>query len=113
MTRNELLRAWGEGLTILWNDPDPIPGNDYEVIDFTVYANGTVVIKYNGGDSEAEVPLDELEAYDYEIPDKVLYTLCAVADLLDGIQHLMPRKLHDKLYDVRTDIEELKEDLHK
>lgn len=63
MTADELLQYWGEGRTIIWNDPDPIEGNDYIVssVDEVFRLDSTARITYNEGASEAEVPCEELE----------------------------------------------------
>lgn len=50
---------------LLWNDPDPIVGNDYQVSyledipDGEVDSSTPILIRYNGG-SEAQVFLHEL-----------------------------------------------------
>tara|TARA_R110000868_G_scaffold38450_3_gene134528 strand:+ start:1133 stop:1342 length:210 start_codon:yes stop_codon:yes gene_type:complete len=57
-------KAWANGKTLFWADPDPIEGNDYEITsipDLTGYDTDTpILIEYNHGDSEAEVPLHEI-----------------------------------------------------
>lgn len=61
---NELIKAVSEGATLIWNDPDPIEGNDYKVtyiepIDESFAEDTPILIQYGGG-SEAEVFLHEL-----------------------------------------------------
>ena len=55
------------GGKLLWNDPDPIEGNDYtisfleEIPDNEEMDRTTpILIQYNGGGSEAQVFLHEL-----------------------------------------------------
>lgn len=55
------------GGDVVWNDPDPIMGNDYRVVhiediydDEDICALTPILIRYNGGRSEAEVFLYEL-----------------------------------------------------
>jgi hypothetical protein len=44
-----------------WNDPDPIPGNDYVITNLHLFEDGeTALIQYNGDVSEAEIFLWEL-----------------------------------------------------
>lgn len=54
-------------VTLIWNDPDPIEGNDYTIswIEELVYLydedNTTpILIQYNNGKSEAQVFLHEI-----------------------------------------------------
>lgn len=64
-TLTELRKAISEGKTLVWNDPDLIPGNDYTITyieeiddeDFDDYI--PILIQYGGG-SEAEVYLHEI-----------------------------------------------------
>jgi hypothetical protein len=60
----ELQKAIKEGVSLKWNDPDPIDGNDYSIIyiepitdDFD--EDTPILIQYGGG-SEAEVFLHEI-----------------------------------------------------
>lgn len=60
----ELKQAIAENKTLVWNDPDPIDGNDYKITyiepiddDFDDYT--PILIQYGGG-SEAEVFLHEI-----------------------------------------------------
>ena len=55
------------GGKLLWNDPDPIKGNDYVVSfleeipdDEEIDRTTPILIQYNNGDSEAQVFLHEL-----------------------------------------------------
>lgn len=109
MNRNQLLKAWGAGATIVWNDPAPIKGNDYRVTTLKTFIDGTAEIEYNKGNSFAEVFISELEIM--RVPDKVKYTLRTVADLMDEVQRLIPTALEGKVYDIRSEIESLKEDI--
>ena len=73
MKIKKLKEAIKKGLTLKWNDPDPIKGNDYTISfiedleaiedgeDFTVldWADIPVLIQYGGG-SEAEVWISEI-----------------------------------------------------
>ena len=54
---------------IIWNDPDPIKGNDYTVRKITNIGYGTALIQYGANPpllSEAEVYISELEIVDKE-----------------------------------------------
>ena len=60
----ELVKMVSIGATLIWNDPDPIEGNDYTVtyiepIDESFDEDTPILIQYGGG-SEAEVFLHEL-----------------------------------------------------
>jgi len=51
---------------LVWNDPDPIKGNDYtitfiETIDDSFDKNTPILIQYNEGNSEAQVFLHEIK----------------------------------------------------
>lgn len=53
--------------SIVWNDPNPITGNDYRVVYIEYIYDGEeitgttpILIRYNGGRSEAEIFLNEL-----------------------------------------------------
>lgn len=69
MELNELIKAIAEKSPMVWNDPDPIEGNDY-TIDTVTILNGDVgddedmgdmcaLIQYGGG-SEATVFISEI-----------------------------------------------------
>ena len=64
MTYKEVIAAMKVGIPLVWNDPDPIEGNDYtitmvrEMIDGED-DNSPLLIQYGGG-SEAEVFLHEI-----------------------------------------------------
>lgn len=47
-------------MKIIWLDPSPIEGNDYEVVKLIKEDEDTYYIEYNDGNSEAQVPADEL-----------------------------------------------------
>jgi len=46
-------------MSIYWNDPDPIEGNDYEIVKLEKIGAGYTIV-YNDGGSEAEIPEWEL-----------------------------------------------------
>lgn len=48
-------------MTIIWNDPDNINGNNYIVNSIVDISNNTAIISYNDNSSEAEVFINELE----------------------------------------------------
>ena len=54
-----------QGGTIIWNDPDPIDGNDYKLSYLEdldeVDSDTPILIQYNAGGSEAQVFLHELK----------------------------------------------------
>jgi len=54
MTRKELKTANALNYPLLWNDPDPIPGNDYTITKIWDIFKDTSMIEY-GDSSEAEV----------------------------------------------------------
>ena len=61
----ELKKAISNNIPLVWNDPDPIKGNDYTISyiqdiddDFDEYT--PILIQYNNGVSEAEVFLHEI-----------------------------------------------------
>ena len=45
---------------LIWNDPDYIEGNDYRIVSVEVINDEIALIKYNQGQSEAEVFLHEI-----------------------------------------------------
>lgn len=49
----------------IWNDPDPIEGNDYRITSRIKYEDDTSLITYNDGLSEAEV-------FDHEIEKRLM-----------------------------------------
>jgi hypothetical protein len=68
------LREWVDaGLPMMWNDPDPIIGNDYTICriedleelqgDLTdeEMEDVPILIEYNNGGSEAQVFLNEID----------------------------------------------------
>ena len=63
MTKGDLMTAFVNGIPLKWNDPDPIEGNDYTITNVLQVNKeaGTATIEYNGGSSEAEVYLSEIE----------------------------------------------------
>ena len=61
---NKLIAEFMGAPTMIWNDPDPIKGNDYRVVLYQPYEdNETALIHYGVGElnSEAEVFISELE----------------------------------------------------
>lgn len=62
----ELKEAVAAGVPLVWNDPDPIEGNDYTInfiedIDEEVFDEDyPILIQYNDFGSEAEVFLHEI-----------------------------------------------------
>ena len=61
----ELKSAISNNIPLVWNDPDPIKGNDYTISyiediddDFDEYT--PILIQYNNGGSEAQVFLHEI-----------------------------------------------------
>jgi hypothetical protein len=64
-TINELITAIQDKKTLVWNDPDPIDGNDYtiswiEEIDSEFDEHTPILIHYNSNFSEAQVFLHEI-----------------------------------------------------
>jgi hypothetical protein len=64
-TINELITAIQDKKTLVWNDPDPIEGNDYtiswiEEIISDLDEDTPILIMYNNNNSEAEVFLHEI-----------------------------------------------------
>ncbi len=62
----ELKKAVAEKKQLVWNDPDPIPDNDYNITyiepldDFDDDENDIPILIHYGGGSEAEVFVDEI-----------------------------------------------------
>jgi hypothetical protein len=67
-TLAELKQAIAENKTLVWNDPDPIEGNDYTIsfiedlseIEEEDMRGFPILIQYNNGGSEAQVYLHEI-----------------------------------------------------
>ena len=64
-TIEELKQAISENKELVWNDPDPIEGNDYtisyiEPLNDEVDEYFEILIQYNNGGSEAQVFLHEI-----------------------------------------------------
>lgn len=64
-TIQELKEAISNHVELVWNDPDPIKGNDYTIfyivnIDDDFEEDTPISIQYNNGRSEAEVFLHEI-----------------------------------------------------
>ena len=68
MKNNKLIAEFMGHPTMIWNDPDPIEGNDYRVVYFKQLCDKTALIQYGKGEynSEAEVFLTELEDIELE-----------------------------------------------
>lgn len=61
---NDLKEAINNKVPLVWNDPDPIPGNDYNItyiepLTQEMDEHTPILIQYGGG-SEAEVYLHEI-----------------------------------------------------
>ena len=65
MTTTEIKQAIRDKKTLIWNDPDPIEGNDYTITSIVLHEEITA-IKYNNGLSEAEVFNSEISLKDSE-----------------------------------------------
>lgn len=64
MTYKEVVAAMKAGIPLIWNDPDPIKGNDYTIASVEEIIDGEddfspILIQYGSG-SEAEVFLHEI-----------------------------------------------------
>jgi hypothetical protein len=69
MNIQELITAIENKVSLVWNDPDPIEGNDYKISfieeiteDFDEHT--PILIQYNKGGSEAQVFLHEIKSYE-------------------------------------------------
>lgn len=65
MTIKKLRKCVENNTPLVWNDPDPIPGNDYNIsyiepIGDDFDSDTPIMIQYNGGISEAEVYASEI-----------------------------------------------------
>jgi hypothetical protein len=63
----ELIKAVNDNVTLVWNDPDPIEGNDYTItyvenLDENEFDNDTPIFIMYGKGSEAQVYLHEILA---------------------------------------------------
>lgn len=59
MTQNQIVKAFKNGIPLIWNDPDPIEGNDYTITNISEIWKDGALIEY-GKSSEAEVYLHEI-----------------------------------------------------
>jgi hypothetical protein len=64
-TMRELKDAVKANTPLIWCDPDPVPGNDYEITYIETIKpyfdkDTPIRIKYNKGASEAEVLISEI-----------------------------------------------------
>jgi hypothetical protein len=62
---NDLKKAIENKVPLVWNDPDPIPGNDYNIcyieeLTDDIDNDSPILIQYNDGVSEAQVYLHEI-----------------------------------------------------
>lgn len=73
MSKKEILKAFKSGSLLVWNDPDPIEGNDYTIRSISYIDDEMAVIQYgeegnfiNGVEafSEAEVFISEISLVD-------------------------------------------------
>lgn len=53
----------------IWNDPNPIEGNDYKINSLEIMSDDVYRITYNEGQSEAEVYKEEIFTLDWLITD--------------------------------------------
>ena len=69
MSKEEILKAFESGLKLVWNDPDPIEGNDYTIRSISYIDDEMAVIQYGDNTimfdnkpclSEAEVFISEI-----------------------------------------------------
>jgi len=65
MTYKQVIAAMKIGTPLVWNDPDPIEGNDYTIFSIEEMIDGEdddspLLIQYNNGQSEAQVFLHEI-----------------------------------------------------
>lgn len=65
MTTEQIRQALKDNKVLIWNDPDPIKGNDYtisfiEEIDDEFEYGTPILIQYNKGLSETQVFLHEI-----------------------------------------------------
>ena len=65
MTYKQVIGAMKIGIPLVWNDPDPIEGNDYTIFSIKEMIDGEddncpLLIQYNNGQSEAQVFLHEI-----------------------------------------------------
>jgi hypothetical protein len=62
---NDLKKAIDNKVSLVWNDPDPIPGNNYSIsyieeLTDEIDEHSPILIQYNNGGSEAQVYLHEI-----------------------------------------------------
>lgn len=65
MNKKELIKAIANNKDLIWNDPDPIKGNNYQIsyiepITEEIDNYSPILIQYNSGQSEAQVFLHEI-----------------------------------------------------
>lgn len=73
MSETEISKAFESGSTLVWNDPDPIEGNDYTIRSISYIDEEMAVIQYGEKGnfidgievfSEAEVFISEISLVD-------------------------------------------------
>lgn len=66
LTPRQISEGMQQGKTYIWEDPDYIEGNDYDIvsIDYPVHLkdnkDAIILIEYNGYNSSAAVPVFEI-----------------------------------------------------
>jgi hypothetical protein len=63
LNAKSLKQALQNGVTLAWNDPDPIEDNDYIITSIKQIDNVSVHIQYNQGLSEAAVFIHEIQVH--------------------------------------------------
>jgi len=66
MTANDISYAFEKGITLMWNDPGYVMGNDYRITSIEL-GEELSHIRYNGGKSEAEVFNSEISYAPIEV----------------------------------------------
>ncbi len=64
-TLSQLNEELQNGVTLIWNDPDQIDGNDYTIVSMKEINDEIALIQYNQGLSEAEVFIHEISYSNY------------------------------------------------
>ena len=91
-------------MELFWLDPQPIDDTDYRVTHFQKKPESDfALIQYNEGDSEAEVPMDELvfvEPVYAENTDDDYFQIYYFKDTGDRVPHetLVAHELGDELF---------------
>lgn len=108
MKDNKLIAEFMGHPTMIWNDPDPIEGNDYRVVYFKQLCNETALIQYGVGEynSEAQVLLDELEGIELKYHtswDWLMPVVVKCFDVFDQKNDDLNFKLNDALLETNID----------